>query len=95
MVMSVEKLALRAGVGFDPSALETPYIIHDLGRLRSNLSIIARAQNESGAKILLAQKGFATWSLYPVVREYLSGVTSSSVDEARLGREEFKREVHA
>jgi carboxynorspermidine decarboxylase len=93
--MTSGKPALRKGVGFDPYAVETPFIIHDLGRLRGNLSVIARAQNESGAKILLAQKGFATWSLYPVVREYLSGVTSSSVDEARLGREVFQREVHA
>lgn len=93
--MNLGKPALRAGVGFTPYALETPFIVHDLGRLRSNLSVIARVQSEAGAKILLAQKGFATWSLYPVVREYLSGVTSSSVDEARLGREEFGKEVHA
>lgn len=92
--MNSGKPALRAGVGFTPYALETPFIIHDLGRLRSNLSVIARVQSESGAKVLLAQKGFATWSLYPVVREYLSGVTSSSVDEARLGREVFQKEVH-
>lgn len=93
--MSAKKPALKAGVDFDPYALETPFIIHDLGQLRKNLSVIARVQTESGAKILLAQKGFATWSLYPVVREYLSGVTSSSVDEARLGREVFQKEVHA
>ncbi|HXS15943.1 MAG TPA: carboxynorspermidine decarboxylase, partial [Polyangiaceae bacterium] len=42
----------------------------------------------------LAQKGFATWGVYPLVSQYLSGVTSSSVHEARLGREEFKKEVH-
>ena len=93
--MSAKKPALKAGVDFDPYTLETPFIIHDLGQLRKNLSVIARVQTESGAKILLAQKGFATWSLYPVVREYLSGVTSSSVDEARLGREVFQKEVHA
>ncbi len=93
--MSSGKPALSDGVGFDPYAVQTPFIIHDLGRLRSNLGTIARVEAEAGAKVLLAQKGFATWSLYPIVREYLSGVTSSSVDEARLGREVFQKEVHA
>ena len=88
------KPELRQGVSFDPYGVETPYQVIDMSLLRRNLSIIARVQEESGAKILLAQKGFATWSTYPVVREYLSGVTSSSVYEARLGREEFQKEVH-
>lgn len=93
--MTAGKPALRDGLAFEPFAIETPFIIHDLGRLRANLSTISRVQDEAGAKVLLAQKGFATWSLYPIVRKYLSGVTSSSVDEARLGREVFQKEVHA
>lgn len=88
------KLALSAGVSFDPYSIDTPYIVIDLGLLRRNLLILRRVSEESGAKILLAQKGFATWGVYPLVSEYLSGVTSSSVHEARLGREEFKKEVH-
>jgi len=92
--MTHTKAALSRGVSFDPYAIETPYTVIDLSLLRRNLSILRRVQEETGAKILLAQKGFATWSTYPFVREYLSGVTSSSVHEARLGREEFKKEVH-
>lgn len=91
---SASKAALREGVSFDPALVETPYIVVDLSLFRKNLSILKRVQEESGAKVLLAQKGFANWSLYPLASEYLSGVTSSSVHEARLGREEFKKEVH-
>src|SRR6478609_517018 len=88
------KSQLAQGVAFDPYSIDTPYTVIDLGLLRRNLEILRRVQDESGAKVLLAQKGFATWGVYPLVSQYLSGVTSSSVHEARLGREEFKKEVH-
>jgi carboxynorspermidine decarboxylase len=80
---------------FDPKRAPSPSIVVDLGALRANLSILRRVQEQSGAKILLALKGFAMWSVFPVVREYLVGVTASSPDEARLGREQFGGEVHA
>ncbi len=92
--MTRSKPALAQGVSFDPYAITTPCTVIDLGLLRRNLSIMRHVRDESGAKILLAQKGFATWGVYPLVSQYLSGVTSSSVHEARLGREEFKKEVH-
>lgn len=82
-------------LAFDPRALETPYYIVDIGRLRKNLAILADVQRRSGCKILLALKGFAMWSVFPVVREYLVGTTASSVYEARLGKEEMGGEVHA
>lgn len=83
------------GVAFDPNATPSPAFVVDLGLLRQNLEVLQRVQVESGAKILLALKGFAMWSVFPVIREYLVGVTSSSVYEARLGREEMGGEVHA
>lgn len=92
---STHKMALREGIQFDPYALPSPYYIVDLGLLRRNLEILRTVQDESGAKILLALKGFAMWSVFPVISEYLVGVTSSSVHEARLGREEWGGEVHA
>jgi carboxynorspermidine decarboxylase len=82
-------------LNLDVRALETPCYVVDLGALRRNLEILADAQRRAECKILLALKGFAMWSVFPVVREYLSGVTASSPHEARLGREEFGREVHA
>jgi carboxynorspermidine decarboxylase len=67
----------------------------DLGRLRANLAILEEVQKKSGARILLALKGFAMWSVFPIIRETLHGVCASSPWEARLGREEFGREVHS
>jgi carboxynorspermidine decarboxylase len=75
-------------------ALSPAYVV-DLGRLRHNLAILDSVQKRSGAKILLALKAFAMWSVFPIIRETLHGVCASSPWEARLGREEFGREVHS
>jgi carboxynorspermidine decarboxylase len=79
----------------DGSTLETPAYVIDLGRLRSNLSILGDVQARTGCKILLALKGFAMWRVFPIVGEYLAGIAASSPHEARLGREELGKEVHA
>lgn len=79
----------------DISNVETPVFITDLGALEANLQILADVQQRAGCKILLALKGFAQWSTFPLVRKYLVGATSSSVAEARLAREELGGEVHA
>jgi len=73
----------------------SPAYVVDLGRLRHNLAILDEVQRRSGAKILLALKAFAMWSVFPVIRKTLHGVCASSPWEARLGREEFGREVHS
>lgn len=87
-------------VELDVSGVDTPAYVVDLGALRRNLEILGRVQKESGARILLALKGFAMWGVFPWAREVLSGVAASSPHEARLGREEFcaglpGKEVHA
>lgn len=73
----------------------SPAYVIDLGRLRDNLGVLDAVQKRSGARILLALKGFAMWSVFPIIRETLHGVCASSPWEARLGREEFGREVHS
>ncbi len=73
----------------------SPAYVVDLGRLRHNLAILDHVQERSGAKILLALKAFSMWSTFPIIRETLHGVCASSPWEARLGREEFGREVHS
>ncbi|MDD5284444.1 MAG: carboxynorspermidine decarboxylase [Desulfuromonadaceae bacterium] len=81
-----------------PKILElapSPAYVVDLGRLRHNLAILDEVQQRSGAKILMALKAFAMWSVFPIIRETLHGVCASSPWEARLGREEFGREVHS
>jgi carboxynorspermidine decarboxylase len=79
----------------DISELETPCFVTDLGALEKNLQTLADVQKRAGCTILLALKGFAQWSTFPLVKRYLAGATSSSVAEARLAREELGGEVHA
>lgn len=79
----------------DVSRVQTPCHVVDLGVLRENADLLARVQRESGAKVLAALKGYACWPTFSVLAERLSGVTASSIHEARLGREEFGGEVHS
>ncbi len=80
-------------------AIETPFYLCKEKLLERNLKILDDVQNRSGAKIILALKGFAMWSTFALVSKYLKGCTASGVYEARLAREEFSRynrdaEVH-
>ncbi|HEX8108332.1 MAG TPA: carboxynorspermidine decarboxylase [Kofleriaceae bacterium] len=89
--------ALGADVAraIDVRDLETPCFVTDLGALEANLRILADIQQRARCTILLALKGFAQWSTFPLVKRYLAGATASSVAEARLAREELGGEVHA
>ncbi len=73
----------------------TPYYLIDEKKLLRNLTIIRRVRELSGAKSVLALKCFSTWSVFGLMRKYMDGTTSSSLLEARLGHETFKKEVHA
>ncbi|TPV96781.1 MAG: carboxynorspermidine decarboxylase [Myxococcales bacterium FL481] len=75
--------------------IETPCFVCDVEALENNLRTLADVQTRSGAKILLALKGFAQWSLFPLIRRFLAGAAASSPHEAQLAREEFGGEVHA
>ena len=88
-------LGAEVALAIDISQLETPCFVTDLGALEANLKILADIQSRAGCTILLALKGFAQWSTFPLVKKYLAGATSSSVAEARLAREELGGEVHA
>lgn len=66
--------------------VRTPYFVIDEDRIDHNLRILDRVQQESGAKILLAQKAFSNFSLYPQIGEVLAGTTASGLYEARLGK---------
>ncbi|MBC8068174.1 MAG: carboxynorspermidine decarboxylase [Deltaproteobacteria bacterium] len=78
----------------DLAELETPCFVIDRGALEDNLQLLRRVQDEAGCKILLALKGFAAWPTFDLVKQYLPGITSSSVHEAMLGREHHGGEVH-
>lgn len=74
--------------------LKTPYYLVDESLLIQNLEIIKDIKERSGCKILLAQKAFSMFSLYPLMSTYLDGTTASGLYEARLGFEHFGKEVH-
>lgn len=74
--------------------LPTPCYIIDEAKLKANCEILAGVMERTGAHILLAQKAFSAFAEYPLISGYLSGTTASSLFEARLGHEEFKKENH-
>jgi carboxynorspermidine decarboxylase len=74
--------------------IRTPAYIADLAALKTNMERAAHIRSEAGCRILLATKSFALPVLFPLMRDYLDGTTASGLHEARLGREEFGKEVH-
>lgn len=79
---------------FDKNEIKTPCYVVDKDLLRVNLELLRNISEKTGCKILLAQKAFSMYSLYPFIKEYLSGTTASSYFEAKLGREEMGGETH-
>lgn len=74
--------------------LPTPCYVVDEARLIKNLELLRHVQQETGCHILLAQKCFSMFRLYPLMGEYLAGTTASGIFEARLGHEEMGKENH-
>lgn len=81
-------------LGFDLNAVETPYYIVDETLLIKNLEILKSVIDRTGCHILLAQKAFSMYSLYPLIGNYLNGTTASGLNEAKLGFEEMGGETH-
>ena len=75
--------------------LPTPCYVLEEKQLRENGKILAGVSERTGCKILLAQKAFSNYDLYPVLSQYLAGTEASGLYEARLGAEEMPdKEVH-
>ena len=74
--------------------MRTPYFVVDEKSLLRNLELLKKVEEEGPCRILLAQKAFSMFSVYPLIRKYLSGSTASGLYEARLGKEEFGGETH-
>ena len=79
----------------DLAQVPSPCHVLHRGLLEQNLRILRSVMDRSGAKVLLALKGFAQFSEAKLVSKYLAGTTASGIHEALLGREEFGGEVHA
>ncbi len=74
--------------------LPTPCYVVDEKKLEENLTILRETEQETGCKILLAQKAFSMFHEYPLIGSYISGTTASGLYEARLGHEEMGGETH-
>ena len=74
--------------------IPTPCYVVDEKKLKQNLKILQNLEQETGCHVLLAQKAFSMFSLYPLIGQYISGTTASGIFEARLGKEEMGKENH-
>src|SRR5437762_482740 len=75
--------------------LHTPCYVVSENRLEQNLKILKNVQERTDCKILMALKSFSMFSTFPIIKDYLAGSEASSVNEARLGHEEFGKEMHS
>ncbi|MDR3002281.1 MAG: carboxynorspermidine decarboxylase [Fibromonadaceae bacterium] len=78
----------------DYSQVPSPCYVLDEERLVHNLEILNRVQKEGNAKVICALKGFSFWETFPLVSEYLSGATASSLNELLLASQKMGKEVH-
>lgn len=74
--------------------LPTPCYVADEKKLKENLRVLQKLEKDTGCHVLLAQKAFSMFSLYPMIGTFISGTTASGLYEARLGREEMGKENH-
>ena len=74
--------------------LQTPVYLLDETLIKENMWILRYVKDRTGCKIFHALKAYATFATFPMMARYLDGVCASGLNEARLGREEFKKEVH-
>ncbi|MCU0566459.1 MAG: carboxynorspermidine decarboxylase [Oculatellaceae cyanobacterium Prado106] len=74
--------------------IPSPCYVLEESKLLRNLEILDRVQQQANVTIILALKGFAMFSAFPIIRPYLRGTTASSLFEAMLARETFGGELH-
>lgn len=78
----------------DYSQVPSPCYVLEESRLIRNLELLKKIENTADVKIICALKGFSMWSTFPLIGKYLAGATASSLNEARLAKEEMGKEVH-
>jgi len=76
------------------STVPTPCYVADEAKLTENLELLHSVAERAGCKILLAQKAFSMFAVYPLIGRYLAGTTASGLFETRLGHEEMGGETH-
>lgn len=81
-------------MSFDLNRIPSPCYLLEEEKLIANLELLKQVQDQSGCKIILALKGFAMWSTFPLIHDYLPGCTASSLWELKLSAEKFAGENH-
>ncbi|MES2627216.1 MAG: carboxynorspermidine decarboxylase [Pseudomonadota bacterium] len=89
-----EQIAANTFRNFDPRRVPSPCFVVDEVAIERNLQILHDVEKRSGAKVLIALKAFSMFSMAPLIMRYLSGTCASGLLEARLGKEEYGKEVH-
>ena len=78
---------------FDLHRVDSPAFVVDAAKLRANLQVLADIRDEAEIKMLSALKAFSMWSVAPIIGEYLDGVCTSGLWEARLASEFYDGEI--
>jgi carboxynorspermidine decarboxylase len=78
---------------FDLHRVDSPAFVVDAAKLRANLSVLADVRDRAGIRMLSALKAFSMWSVAPLIGEYLDGVCTSGLWEARLASEFYDGEI--
>ncbi len=81
-------------LNFDYKKISTPCFVVDESLLIKNLEVLAYVKEKTNCKILLAQKAFSMFSVYPTIAKYLDGTTASGLHEAKLGHEYMGGQTH-
>ena len=81
-------------LSFAAGPIQTPVYLLDETLIEENMRILRYVKDRTGCKIFHALKSYATFATFPMMARYLDGVCASGLNEARLGREEFKKEIH-
>ncbi|MFT7087939.1 MAG: carboxynorspermidine decarboxylase [Rickettsiales bacterium] len=74
--------------------IATPAYVADIAKLKENLKTISKLKEATSCKVIFALKACSQFSLFDVMRPYFDGTTASGIYEAKLGHEEFHKEVH-
>ncbi len=81
-------------LNFDYNSVSTPCFVVDENLLIKNLEVLAYVKEKTNCHVLLAQKAFSMFSVYPTIAKYLDGTTASGLYEAKLGAEYMGLETH-
>jgi carboxynorspermidine decarboxylase len=92
--MPMHKKEINRFLRIAKEAIETPVYLLDETLIEKNMKVLLHVKECTGCKVFHALKAYASFATFPMMSRYLDGVSASGLNEARLGYEEFKKEVH-